>query len=135
MVTPTPTYTSPMAALIGTYTPGELWDYAVRPPSPPRSPQLDDEMNLIPAYLASEYPLQASSILDYRDWISIRTSVPGPPGGIVSPVNYMLHATAEQDFPMRVPMRGAFWGLDYVTVRGECYMETHYDLYIQDMGL
>jgi hypothetical protein len=132
ILTPTPVYTSPIATLIGTSTPGQLWDYALS--SDPTSPQLGIELARIPEYLGSQYPLQASYVLDYQDWNSIQVTVPGPPIGVPSPVTPMLHAQAEQDYPMRVPMRGAFWGLDHVTVRGDCYMESHYDLYIQDMG-
>jgi len=132
MLTPETSYTSPLTDLIGTSTPGQLWDYAVS--SSHTSPQLSTEMGLIPEYLSCEDSYDASAVLDYQDWDSIRIDISGPPVGAPAPLTPQVHAVVEQDFPMRVPMRGAFWGIDHVTLSGECYMEAHYGQYIDDQG-
>jgi hypothetical protein len=98
----------------------------------PSSPQLAEELSIIPWYLGSDDP---QDVLDYQDWEGIRVTVQGPVlGGGSSTINYTLHVEAEQDYPVRMPLVSAFWGTTCVTVRGECDMETHYDAYIQDTG-
>ena len=112
-------------------SPGQLWDYAIA--TVPVSQQAGVEIARFPEYLGSDYPLQASYILNYADWDTVSVNIPDPtPGTTPSPVAPMMHATASQNFMMRVPMHTAFWGADTILLTGACHMEAHYDLYIQD---
>jgi len=137
MLTPdTSSYISPLADFIGTFTPGQLWDYALTNSEWEKTPYTN-EVDDIGRYLGSEDSQAGSAILDYQDWDTIthQADVSGLPVGDAIPLNPQVHAVVKQDFPMRVPLRGAFWGMDHVTLSGECYMEAHYGQYIDDQGL
>lgn len=131
ITTPTIDDTQVLQPLVSSLSPGALWDTVLG--MTPASDQLGVELARIPEYLGSDYSLQAQYILDYADWNTISVDLPDPtPGLTPSPSAPIMHATAEQKFKMRVPMHTAFWAADTIELKGECHMETHYDLYIED---
>lgn len=131
ITTPTIVDTPELQPLVAALSPGELWDEVLR--RVPASEQVGVELARIPEYLGSDYPLQASYILDYADWPAVTTDMPDPtPGGAPSPIAPMIDATVSQNFIMRVPMHTAFWAADTILLEGKCTMEAHYDLYIED---
>lgn len=132
--TPTIEDTDELQTLMTGLTPGALWDEVLG--ISPASEQVGVELARIPEYLGSDYQEQADYILNYADWDTIGVSIPDPTSGSTpSLVPPILHATTFQEFAMRVPMHTAFWAADSISLEGECYMEAHYDLYIQDNDL
>jgi hypothetical protein len=128
---PTIVETPVLEPLVASLSPGELWDEVLG--RFPASEQVGVELARIPEYLASDYPLDAHYVLDYADWHTVGVVIPDPtPGGTPSPVTPIMHATASQRFPLRVPMHTGFWAADDILLNGECRMETHYDIYIED---
>ena len=45
-----------------------------------------------------------------------------------------LEVRVQQDFPLRMPMHGAFYAADSVRLQGECTIDNHYQLYLDDQG-
>lgn len=116
---------SALAASIRTQPPGTVWDQALQ--SQPGSPQLAIEQARIPEYMASANYAQSRFVLDYEDWDTINVSVPMALPGI-------MHITASQRYPLRIPLHRAYYADDHVQLNAEAYIENHSDEYIDDMG-
>jgi len=121
-----------LRSMVDTLRPGDLWSAVLG--VVPSSLQYNLERARIPEYLATHNDLRANYILDYRDWDSIRAyhgDAAWLPDGSVAAED-MLHVRVRQDYALWVPMHRTFYTADSVPLEGECYIENHYSLYIDD---
>lgn len=113
-----------LATLVSSYKPGPLWERVLH--EVPVSLKYEIERVRIPHYLGSETPERARFILDYSEWDKITLSINKLIGGI--------HAVVHQEYPLRIPLHRTFYAADDIGLRGESYLENHYELYLDDMG-
>lgn len=116
-----------IAEMVATLKPGELWSRVLG--ATPSSLQYNIERALIPEYMASHNSARARYVLDYENWDSIESTIPGSVGD-----SSIIHVEVGQDYPVWVPMHRAFYAADTINLNGESYLENHYPLYIDDMG-
>ncbi len=109
--------------------PGDLWDTAVGARAP-YSPMAEIERQRIPFYLGGENVPRLRGILDYEDWRTITHQISHPSQ---NEVRVRVH----QRFPLRIPLRRAFYRDDAVDIhaggrdsRG-ARMAAHAELYLQ----
>ena len=120
--------------LVENESPGNIWSAVL--PVTPRSPQFAIERSRMPEYLGSPDPFTARGILDYRDWNALSHVVTEQltvPGGDPE-IDRVLRVNTEQNYGLWVPMHRAFYNDDSVRLRGQAYVESHYPLYIDDLG-
>ena len=110
--------------------PGQLWMDVLSGALVPPDTQVNIEIARIPEYLWCPTPAQALNTLDYTNWNSVAIqdlTASGPQ--IVSPI---AHLRASQDFQLTVPAHRAFYASDQIRLEGECYLDNHYPIYIDD---
>ena len=106
---------------------GALFDYALQNDAYSQQAQL--ELSRIPDFLASLHRGRASGILDYERWDDLRQTVQDSP---IGPDAGLLHAHAQMEIPLWLPMHRAFYAADDVDVDGAAYIENHASLYLVD---
>jgi hypothetical protein len=115
-----------------TRRPGDLWEHVMR--TVPSSLQLQVERTRIPHYLATDNRARGSYILDYEEWDSVQgnheTTPPDPDDDL--PVSPILQVTAQQDYPLRIPLHRTFYAEDSIRLEANSYLENHYSLYLDD---
>ena len=76
---------------------------------------------------------RAEQILDYENWDTVHSDhgviSPAVPGASPAKVNVHVY----QRYPLWVPMHHTFYAGDDVRLSADFLMESHYDLYIEDM--
>ena len=82
----------------------------------------------IPLYLGANDYGDLPAILDYQDWDTIHYDDP------TAQIDGTLRLVVAQDVPLRFAMHRAFYAADDVALAGESYLESHYDLYMNDEG-
>lgn len=99
-------------------------------PDPPAGllSQSDLELATIPFYLGAPNHFYLPGILDYADWSTISHSYP------VTFADGTLEVRVSQNYPLRMPMHRAFYAADNVRMQGECTMDNHYQLYLDEQG-
>ncbi len=120
-----------LRTMVETMKPGELWEETLR--ATPSSLQYNLERARIPEYMGSWNRPRAGHILDYENWDTVRSDhgviSPPVPGASASTVSVNTY----QDYPLWVPMHRAFYRGDSIRLSGTFTMESHYELYIDDM--
>jgi hypothetical protein len=115
------------------FKPGEIWDQALQ--TQPVAHQFEDvERPGIPEYLELFHDPLAHRALDYTNWDSIVVTdgLPlNPPDPPADPPP-LLRFAVEQAYPLWAPLHRAFFASDNVRIGGECTLENHYPLYIDD---
>jgi hypothetical protein len=82
----------------------------------------------IPLYLGGENYGRLSAILDYESWETIHASIPTSNG------DGTLRQAVDQDVPLRYPFHRAFYDGDSIGLSGECTIDEHYSLYLDEAG-
>ena len=82
----------------------------------------------IPLYLEAEDASQLPAILDYENWDSIEERE------VQELSDGTLALEVAQDYPLRFPLHRAFYAGDTVPLRGRAYLDSHYTLYLYDLG-
>ena len=118
-----------LQAAVASLRPGELWDTVLHNGLVPPTTQVDLEQARVPFYMGSQNSQQAQYILDYEDWDTLDVTVDTMPSAQGTP---QVHVTVAQDFPLRIPLSHAYYDNDDVRLEGECYLENHFPLYIDD---
>lgn len=122
MVNPAFRNDSGLAGPIGTWRPGDFWDFALG--SRPVSSQYQLEQSRVPLYLAAENYGELSPILDYERWDDVRYSQTDPAPGLT-------RVETRQDIELRFPFHRAFYAEDTVRQESEQIIDSHYPLYLQ----
>jgi len=120
-----------LRALVSSSRPGELWDRALR--AEPSSLQYEIERARIPEYLGSENWGHGNAILDYSRWNHLGIWDHAVSAGLTN-VRDMVHISVYQSYSNWVPLHQTFYAADRVGLQGDCYLENHYELYIDDRG-
>lgn len=117
--------------MVGSMNSGQLWEETLR--ATPSSLQYNIERARIPEFMASFNHPRASHVLDYENWGTINSDqgVTAAPADGASPSTVSVNVY--QKYPLWVPMHKAFYGADAIDMRAKFNMESHYDLYIDDM--
>ncbi len=111
-------------------SPGQLWSFAVH--STPTSTQAEFEKARIPSYLESRDNWQAQHILDYSDWNKI--TVHSSPSMSDNPYDTTpIHMQITQKYELTTPLHRAFSATDEIDLKGESYIENHYQLYLEKL--
>lgn len=82
----------------------------------------------IPLYLGGENYGRLRAILDYDAWDTVQDKASFSVG------DGTLRQSVDQDVPLRYPMHRAFYAGDSVKLSGECYLDEHATLYLDDAG-
>jgi hypothetical protein len=113
--------------------PGAVWDYALG--TQPSSIQTAIEQTRIPEYMVDFGGQLDNFILDYEQWDTLEMDHGGasfvPPG--LSAITPMIEVHVKQDYPLTVPLHGAFYGKDEVELSASASVEAHYPLYLDDL--
>jgi hypothetical protein len=108
--------------------PGEAWDFAVR--TTPAAEQAAIEIARMPEYLGADNYARAHFVLDYDRWPHLGQWIFDSGGADAS----MTHVHTYQNTGLWVPMHRTFYAADEMDVTGDSVIETHYPLYLEDMG-
>ena len=84
----------------------------------------------IPLYLGGDDYSYLPAILGYDRWDALQ--FPRQPG---IDFDGSLHLRITDDFPLAFPMHRTFYAADTVRLFGESYLDSHYTLYMNDLGL
>jgi hypothetical protein len=120
--------TSVQNAGLNNLSPGEAWDTALN--TSPQSQQYALERARVPLYLSSVNNVRSSGVLDYQNWDNIRVDANG---GVVGG---LLDVTIEQEYPELFPIMWSFVSANATSIwlRSNVELESHYPLYLDDMG-
>ena len=132
MVSPQATFEDAyLQDLVANHTPGEVWDKSLS--SFPSSQKVGLERALIPEYMGSANLNSGRFILDYEDWDTIHASGTDGLG-----VGDTLTVRVNQEYPLFVSLSHWLYppvddaDATHVQITGECTIENHYSLYLDD---
>lgn len=85
----------------------------------------------IPLYLGGENEGRLRAILDYTDWDTANNVHVGVSSSLGDGT---LRQGVDQNVPLRLPFHHPFYDADSVGLSGECILDEHYTLYLDEAG-